>query len=318
MNLTLKQLRAFTAVADAGSFTDAAKKMYLTQSGLSLLVKELETELGVRVFDRNTRKIKLSTAGADFYPLAVKVLEDLDAAVKSTLQLQDKKRGTVRIACTPLYSSSLLPRALMEYRGRFPAIEVRLLDSLNEQALARVASGEADFAVAPQRDSRGDIDEEPLFLDRFEIVSPASHPLTRHKRLHWRQVLEYPFVSLTSDYSRRLQNDLLVHSHKLKLTPAHEVSYLTTALGMVRAGLGVTAMPSSALPMISPLGLKTLAVDQPVVHRQVSFFSKRGQTLSPAAESFHSFLVEFTGPLRSARGRRLPGTRGRETPANPA
>jgi DNA-binding transcriptional LysR family regulator len=297
MNLTLKQLRAFTAVADAGSFTDAAKRLYLTQSGLSLLVKELETELGIRVFDRSTRKIKLSVAGADFYPLASKVLEDLDSAVKSTLQLQDKQRGNVRIAGTPLYSSSLLPRAMVEYRQRYPAIHVRLLDSLNEQALQRVASGEADFAVAPQRENRPDIQEEPLFRDRFEIVS-------RQPRLKWQQVLEYPFVSLTSDYSRRLQADLVAHSTTLQLQPAYEVSYLTTALGMVNSGLGVTAMPSSALPMISPLGLITLAVDEPVVYRQISFFTRRGQSLSPAAASFRDFLFEFTAGLRAPERRR--------------
>jgi len=304
MNLTLKQLRAFTAVADAGSFTDAAKRLYLTQSGLSLLVKELETELGVRVFDRSTRKIKLSVAGADFYPLASKVLEDLDSAVKSTLQLQDKQRGNVRIAGTPLYSSSLLPRSMVEYRQRYPAIHVRLLDSLNEQALQRVASGEADFAIAPQRENRPDIQEEPLFRDRFEIVCPAGHPLARQPRLKWQQVLEYPFVSLTSDYSRRLQADLAAHSPTLQLQPTYEVSYLTTALGMVNSGLGVTAMPSSALPMISPLGLITLPVDEPAVYRQVSFFTRRGQSLSPAAASFHDFLFEFTAGLRAPERRR--------------
>lgn len=304
MNLTLKQLRAFTAVADAGSFTEAANRLYMTQSGLSLMVKELETELGVRVFDRSTRKIKLSVAGADFYPLAAKVLEDLDSAVRSTLQLQDKQRGSVRIACTPLYSSSLLPRALAEYNQRYPAIQVRLLDSLNEEALMRLSSGEADFAVAPQRDTLPDIEEEPLFRDRFEIVCPTNHPLTQQRTVTWTQALTHPFISLTRDYTRRLQADLAAHTPTLRVQPAHEVSYLTTALGLVNCGLGVTALPSSALPMISPLGLVTVAVDEPVVYRTVSFYTRRGQSLSPAASSFHDFLVDFTSGLAAPRQRR--------------
>src|SRR5690348_14881347 len=116
MNITIKQLRAFAAVADAGSFTDAATRLYLTQSGLSLLVKELEGELGVRLFDRSTRRISLTVAGADFYPLALRVLQDLDSAVNSALQLQDVQRGAIRIACTPLYSSGLMPAAMDAYR----------------------------------------------------------------------------------------------------------------------------------------------------------------------------------------------------------
>lgn len=300
MNITFRQLRAFTTVADAESFTDAANRLHQTQSSVSLLVKELETELGVRVFDRSTRKVKLSVAGADFYPLALKVLDDLDNAVTSTRRLQDKQRGNVRVACTPLYASSLLPRALFEYRQRYPAVQVRLLDSLNEQALLRVASGEADFAVAPQRDSSPDLKEEPLFSDRFEIVCPRGHPLALRKALTWQTVLQHPFVSLTADFTRRLQADLAAHSPSLRLAPAHEVAYLTTALGMVGAGLGVTALPTSALPMISSLGLASLAVGGPAVFRKVSFFARRRHSLSPAAASFHEFLVEFTAALRAA------------------
>lgn len=303
MNLTLKQLRAFIAVADAGSFTDAAKRLNLTQSGLSLLVKELEAELGIRVFDRNTRKIKLSVAGADFYPLAVKVLEDLDNAVRSTLQLQDKERGYVRIACTPLYSSSLLPRVMAEYQRRYPAIQVRLLDSLNEEALAKVASGEADFAVAPQRDTAPEVRQETLFRDRFEILCPTGHPLAGRDQVTWEEVLGYPFISLTRDFTRRLQADLAAHLPTLRLHPIHEVSYVTTALAMVNCGLGIAALPSSALPMISPLGLVAVSVKEPIVYRQVSFFCKRGQTLSPAAASFHDFLLRFTSTSQS-RGKR--------------
>jgi DNA-binding transcriptional LysR family regulator len=306
MSPNLRQLRAFINVTEAGSFTDAAQRHRQTQSGLSLLVKELEAELGIRVFDRSTRKIELTLAGADFYPLALKVIQDLDSAVESTRQLRDKLRGTVRIACTPLYASSLLPRALVEYRKRFPAIDVRLLDSLNEQALLRVISGEADFAVAPQRDTLPDLKEEPLFKDRFEIVCPANHLLTKMKSVKWQDVLDHPFVSLTSDYSRRLQIDLAANSSGLLLQPAHEVSYLTTALGMVNAGLGVTALPSSALPMISPLGLVTLAVDGPVVYRQVCFSTRHGQSMSPAAKSFGDFLFKFTAALRSSRRPKRP------------
>jgi len=304
MNLTLKQLRAFAAVADAGSFTEAANRLRQTQSGLSLLVKELEIEMGVRMFDRSTRKIKLSTAGADFYPLALKVLQDLDTAVRSTRQLRERQRGNIRIACTPLYSSSLLPKALADYHHRYPAVHVRLLDSLNDQALLRVASGEADFAVAPQRETVAELKDESLFMDRFEIICPAGHPLARQQAAKWRQVLEYPFVSLTSDYTRRLQVDLAAHSPSLRLQPAHEVSYLTTALGMVSCGLGVTALPSSALPMISALGLATLAATEPAVYREVSFITRRGQSLSPAAASFRDFLFEFTSALRASARRR--------------
>src|SRR5688500_8879542 len=108
-NVTLRQLRAFVAIADAGGFAAAARRLHLTPSALSLLIKDLERGIEVRLFDRSTRATALSVAGSEFYPLARKVLDDLASALESTQDLEQKKRGTVRIACTPLYAATTLP-----------------------------------------------------------------------------------------------------------------------------------------------------------------------------------------------------------------
>jgi DNA-binding transcriptional LysR family regulator len=290
MNVTVRQLRAFIAVADAGSFTDGAKRLHLTQSALSLLVKELEEELGVRLLDRSTRRTRLSAAGSDFYPLAAKVLEDLESAVASTRELRDKQRGSVRVACTLLYAAALMPQILASYRSEYPGVRVRMLDSLNEDVLARVASGEADFGVAPQRPTSPELVEAPLFKDRIDLICPAGHPLARRGRVTWEQALRFPFVSLTRDFTARLQADLFAASPGLALQPVHEVSYLTTALGMVRHGHGITALPSASSPLVEAFGLAVVPAAKPIVHRQVSLFVRRGQSLSPAAASLRDFL----------------------------
>jgi DNA-binding transcriptional LysR family regulator len=163
--------------------------------------------------------------------------------------------------------------------------------------LQRVARDEVDFAVAPTRPTSQDIVQQPLFRDRFELVCPEDHPLRQHRDVTWQQALEYPFVSLTADYTSRLQTDLAAHSPSLILRPRQEVAFLTTALGMVKCGHGITALPASALPMIALFGLATVSVASPAVDRQISFFQRRGKSLSPAAESFREFLIEFTANL---------------------
>jgi DNA-binding transcriptional LysR family regulator len=299
MNVTLRQLRAFQLVAQSGSFTDAARRLHVTQAALSSLVKELEGTLNVRLFDRSTRSTKLSPAGSDFLPLAVKVLEDLDYALESTRQLQELKRGNVRVACTPLYSSYLLPQVIFQFQARFPGVQVRLLDSLNEEALLRLASGEADFAISPQRSNDLDIEEELLFNDRFVIICPPGHALDRRRAVTWTEAFSYPFIAMTKGYMTRLQVDLASHSSTLALQPAYEVSFLTTALAMVKAGLGITALPSGALTMIEQSGLRAIQVEAPVVFRQVSLFTRTGQTLPPAAFELKKFLFEATKDLRA-------------------
>jgi DNA-binding transcriptional LysR family regulator len=289
-SVTLRQLRAFAAVAETGSFAAAARRLFVTPSALSLLVKELEAGLKVRLFDRTTRSTVLSRAGTEFYPLARKVLDDLQQAVESTQDLVQKRRGTVRVACTPLYASTTLPEVIQSYRERYPGIAVYLLDSLNEQALARVAGGEADLAIAPQRPAPADLVQESLFRDRIWLICRPDHPLAARQRVTWTQVLGEPFVSLTRDFTTRLQADLLRHSDQLLLHPAHEVSLITTALGMVQWGYGVTAQPGRSLQLLAPFGLVARPIVAPVVHRHLSVFTKRGQALSPAAASFRDFL----------------------------
>lgn len=294
-NVSLRQVRAFVAVADAGGFAAAARKLHLTPSALSLLIKELESNIEVRLFDRSTRTTELSIAGTEFYPLARKVLTDLEQALVSTQDLQQKRRGTVRVACTPLYAAATLPEVLRRYRERFPAVTVYVLDSLNQQALARVASGEADFGVAPQRQAAPELMQQSLMQDRVWMVCRPDHPLAVHKRVNWAQTLKYPFVSLTPDFTRRLQADLFQHSSALVLNPALEVSFITTALGMVQSGFGITAQPSRSLSLLPAFGLVARPLISPVVDRHLSLFFLKGRDLSPAADSLRTFLLENLG-----------------------
>ncbi|HPW31187.1 MAG TPA: LysR family transcriptional regulator, partial [Rhodoferax sp.] len=112
MNITLRQLRAFVALAQTSSFTDAAASLHVTQSALSGLIKELELALGVQVVNRSTRKVSLSEAGREFYPLVARLLQDLDGALDTISDLKLLKRGLVRIAAPQLMSASVMPEII--------------------------------------------------------------------------------------------------------------------------------------------------------------------------------------------------------------
>lgn len=292
MNVTLRQLRAFVAVAETGSFTAASRRLHLTPSALSLLVKDLEGTLEVRMFERSTRQTALTIAGADFLPLARKVLDDLEHAVSSARELQQKKRGVVRVACTPLYGAVVMPQLIARYRARYPAIEVLVLDSLNQQALQRVASGEADFGIAPQRPTPPELQQEALIADRMYLFCPPEHAFASRSSVTWTQALREPFVSLTEDFTARLQADLLRYSPDLHLQPAHNVSFITTAFGMVKAGAGITVQPSRAVPLAESLGLVSRRLLHPIVYRQLSLFTRKRMGLSAAAQSVREYVVD--------------------------
>jgi len=141
MNVTLRQLRAFVALAHTASFTDAATRLHVTQSALSGLIKELEQTLGVQVVNRSTRRVSLSEVGREFYPLVARLLQDLDGALDTISDLKELKRGLVRFAAPQLMSASVLPEVIAGFSKECPDIEVRLLDCMVDHVLSKVQSG---------------------------------------------------------------------------------------------------------------------------------------------------------------------------------
>lgn len=188
MNVTLRQIRAFVALARTGSFTLAAESLFITQSALSGLIKEFEQTLGVRVVDRSTRRIQLSDMGRELHLLLEKNLNDLDRVLQDVAERRDLKSGVVRVAVPQLMASTLLPEIIAAYSSSRENIQIKLIDSLVEGIMSRVFSGEVDFGIGPERDPNSDIAADTLFTGRFMAVFPKGHPLGRRKKIRWADI----------------------------------------------------------------------------------------------------------------------------------
>lgn len=289
MNITLRQLRAFEAVARTGSFTEAARSLHLTQSALSVLVRELEGNLGVRVLDRQTRQVRLSDAGRDFMPYVLRVLSELHDGVDSIGRLRDKKRGRVRVAAPQMLACTLMPPAIQTFLAAYPEVDVNLVDTLPEQLLPTLEGGLADLAIGPGIATPG-IDRITLLDDAHWLVCPADHPLARRKRVRWAELQRLPFIAPTRDFMTQLRAELGA------VAPAavREVSYTTTALSMVAIGQGVTASPTFAKTLVKAWDLCMLPLVEPLFVREVFLHRLANRSLSPPAEAFAEFMVAFT------------------------
>jgi len=191
MNVTLRQLRAFLAVARFGSFTVAAEHLYTTQSALSGSIKELENALGVQLFDRSTRRVQLTEVGRELYPLVEKSWPIWTPCCTKWPRLKALKRGIVRIAAPQLMAATLLPEVLASFTREFPHVAIRLIDCGVESVPACVLSGEADLGVGPERDVPGEIEAELLFVQPFHAVFPPGHPLAAQEVVPWRRLAEF-------------------------------------------------------------------------------------------------------------------------------
>lgn len=293
MNVTLKQLRAFVAVARTCSFTLAAESLFITQAALSGLIKELEQTVGLRLIDRSTRRITLSGAGENLFPLVDKILHDLDGVLDGVTQLKQLKTGLVRIAAPQLMASTLLPDVIAAFNQAHPEIRIKLVDCLVESVVSRVFSGEVDFGIGPERDPNSDISADLLFEGPFVAVFPPHHPLSKLSDIRWVDLMQFPMISLQGQFTERLSTDLRTAVRGLSLAPSNEVAFMSTALSMVSAGLGVTTCIPYAGSLVRLYGLQMQALTEPVVSRCFYIFTRKNRSPSPAASSFMEFLFRY-------------------------
>lgn len=166
-------------------------ELHLTQSALSVLVRELETEVGVRLFDRHTRRVVLSQAGQEFQPAVQRMLADLSAAVDGMAELRDKKRGVLRLAAPQLMACTLMPRVIAAYRSLFPDVDVRLADTLPEHLRDGIASSDVELAIGPDIDVDETLTRRPLFKGRHWLVCPPGHALASRRSMAWHGVISH-------------------------------------------------------------------------------------------------------------------------------
>ena len=284
-NISMRQLQAFLALTEQRSFTRAAAHCHLSQPAFSALIGQLESLLGLRLFDRSTRHVEPTPEGLEFEVSARRVLAEFDAALAGVSDHLERRRGRVSIALLPSLAAGWLPGVLGEYHAAHPAVKIEVADLLSEACVELVRSGRADFALAAIRADTQELRAEPFCADDFHLVCPAGHPLSRLREVRPRDVLAYPFVHMARNSSVRQYLDAALHP--LQMRTLLEVDQLATAMGMVRAGLGVSVMPALALSHFSQPGLVTRPLAWVGLRRRIYLVRRREGSLSLAAQSLY-------------------------------
>jgi len=297
MDVTLRQLRALLAVAKTGSFTRAAESMHITQSAFSGLIRELESQLGVRLVDRSTRQAQLSDVGKTFHDMVAGLLRELDEALTNIDGLKRLRHGVVRIAAPQLMASTLMPEAISKFGAKHPEIEVRLADCGVDEVINAVATGAVDIGVGPQRAILpATLAADPFINPPMIAVFPRGHPLQKLVRVSWRELVRFPLIALQGQYADQLERDLFGSNEFAAIKPKHQVAYMSTALGMVSAGMGVSVCLPYAQSLVDLYRLESRPLVEPEVRRRFFIYARRHANLSPAAVAFKEALLAYANP----------------------
>ena len=292
-DLSLQKLQYIVAVADTLGFRKAAELCHVSQPSLSAQVRELEETLGVKLFERDRRRVLVTPAGADLVARARRVLSEASDLVEAAVRLGDPLAGSLRLGIIPTIAPYLLPEAVPAVMARFPKIKLLFREEKTEVLVASLAAGKLDAAVLALEADLGDLSHAVIAHDAFVLAAPKRHALAR-KRSISAEDLDGETVLLLDD-GHCLRGQALSYCSSARASEASfRATSLSTLAQMVSSGAGVTLLPSLSVPIENRRGqLAIRPFDAPAPSRTIALVWRPSSPMSKA-------LKELAAVLRKA------------------
>lgn len=299
INFDLQELQAFVAVAERSSFKQAAEDLFLSQPALSRRIEKLEDMLGVKLFERTTRRVQLTNIGRVFLSNVRTALDELEGAILNMSDLAAHRTGIVTLACVPSAVHYFLPDVLKGFTERFPKIRVRIFDESAQDVLNLILAGEADFGINFAGAEDPEIDFHPIYKESYVLAMRHDHPLAKRKKLSWKETASERYISVSKSSGNRSLIDNALAGVEKHPVIFYEVNHVSGILALVEAGMGVAAVPRLSLPKYMDATLVGIPLVNPSIHRTLGLISKRGRIMPPAARTLFDMLVQSSKTNKS-------------------
>ncbi len=284
---TIRQLEALVVVYRLGSLTKAAAELHVTQSAISLLIRQIEENFQLRLFDRTTRALRPTAACREAVPIAERILAGAKGLSRRMRDLVEVKTGRISIAVSAGVASALLPRVLAQYRSSYPDVRIDLFDVAPDELLAFVMAGNAEFGIgSAEDDGTPEVKIETLMRSSLSAIGVRDGRFEKRRNLTWDDLENFPLIAMRRGTRIRSQIDEALARSRRELKPSLEVSLITTALALTAEGAGISILPAHMLPKAQFPTLAAVPLVRPAIARHVSLVSREGFVLSPAAQRF--------------------------------
>lgn len=290
----LRQLRAFCATAQTGSMSRAAERLLLSQPTVSQLVKSLETELEVRLFNRRGPHIELNAAGAALLETALPLVEGMDRLPETLrARLGETARGRLDIAAGESTILYLLPEYVKRFADAFPEVDLHLHNVTGRDGMKLLRAGDVDFAVGSMIDVPTDVRYVPMFSYEPMLITALNHPLTRQDEITLADISRSGLILPPRHLSTWRMVDIVFHQHGLQYNVVLEAGGWEVIKRFVELDLGVSIVTSICLRQDEDLA--AMPVGRWFPRRSYGAVLRRGRVLSPQARAFLQLLdPEFT------------------------
>ncbi|KVA05947.1 transcriptional regulator CynR [Burkholderia ubonensis] len=283
--MLLRHIRYFLAVAEQRNFTRAAEVLHVSQPTLSQQIRQLEDQLGVQLFDRSGRAVRLTEFGEAYARHARAALHELDAGQRAVHDVADLSSGSLRLAMTPTFTAYLIGSLVDAFNTAYPNVALTIDAMPQERIEALLADDRLDagFAFTPAR--LPDIDATPLWDESLLLVAGRTHRLARRRRaLTPAELGDEPLILLSRAFATRASIDQYFVDHGARPRIAIEVNAINAILELVRRGRLATVLPDA----IARAGgdLCALKLDPPLPTRTAALLTRKGAYRSVAARAF--------------------------------
>jgi len=283
INAELSELNAFLAVADAQSFREAADKLGISQPAVSSRVRRLETKVGLRLFDRTTRRVQLTDAGTRFRERAALTVRDLSALIDDFRDESAMRQGRVIVAVSASIAAVVLPPLIVEYQRRYPKIRVELRETF-ESAATALAPADVDFAFVSDAIEGPGVRFEHLRTEDFVLFARRGHPIERLHRIGMKDIAGYSVMLPTNSALGALVAARLANESMPPIFPVQSENLLTL-LSLVEAGAGLIVLPRLLMARVDLNVVEALDIHDGPAPRRFGLAFRRGRSLSPAARA---------------------------------
>ncbi|WP_099156869.1 LysR family transcriptional regulator [Virgibacillus ndiopensis] len=297
--MELRQLRYFMEVAEREHVSDAAVHLHVAQSAISRQIANLEGELGVSLFEREGRNIKLTQIGKTFYNHCEIAMKAIDNAKKQIDEHLDPERGTIKIGFPTSLSNHLLPNVISAFKNEYPNVSFHLRQGSYSFLIDSVKKSEIDVAfLGPVPKEDPEIESHILFTENILALLPLTHPLAERKSLYLTDLRNDEFVSFPKGFI--LEKIIIDACKQVGFEPkiSSEGEDLDAIKGLVSAGIGVTLLPESTFHESTPRMTVKIPLEIPEVRRTVGVIKQKNKTLAPSEKVFYSFVKEFFSRLQ--------------------
>ena len=287
--MEIRQLRYFLDIAETEHLTQSAENLFVTQSTLSHGLRQLEEELGVSLFDRLGRGLRLSQAGMEFRGYASRTLKEIEAGRMALAGLSELQFGKLTIGVFPTFLNTVVPATVAAFTKAHPQLTIEVKDLRAGPIEDLLVRGDLDIGIGFHPSKHADIEVEPLFDERMVLVVGKTHRLADRRSISLRQLAGVPLALLPRSFATRGLIDVSLRKAGVEPNVPVQMESVEALLGVCLFGTMAAIVPERAA--VQTPELRVIALTHPTIIRHAGILWRRGTSRSPAARRFSEMLI---------------------------